>query len=138
LPTGTDATAGAATGDGPGTGAGGFGAGAGSGGRGSGTGGGAAVRAERISGRLSGDTDYPASARRAGVEGSVSVRFVVGTDGRVGGCRVTRSSGHAELDSTTCRLIEERFRYRPARDADGRPVQETVSRTFDWLLPFRH
>ncbi|HEV2866297.1 MAG TPA: energy transducer TonB [Allosphingosinicella sp.] len=138
LPTGTDATAGAAHVDGPGTGAGGVGAGAGSGGRGSGTGGGAAVPAERISGRLSGDTDYPASARRAGVEGSVSVRFVVRTDGRVGGCRVTRSSGHAELDSTTCRLIEERFRYRPARDADGRPVPQTVTRTFDWLLPYRH
>jgi protein TonB len=65
------------------------------------------------------------------------VRYVVGTDGRVSGCRVTRSSGHAELDATTCRLIEQRFRYRPARDAAGRPVPETVSRTFDWLLPFR-
>jgi protein TonB len=63
------------------------------------------------------------------------VRYVVGTDGSVGGCRVTRSSGHAELDETTCRLIEQRFRYRPARDGAGRPVPETVSRTFDWLLP---
>ena len=93
--------------------------------------------AQRIAGRLSGATDYPPAARRSGVEGSVAVRYIVGTDGRVSGCRVLRSSGHAELDSTTCRLIEQRFRYRPARDFEGRPVPEPVSRTFDWMLPGR-
>jgi protein TonB len=39
----------------------------------------------------------------------------------VTGCRVTRSSGSRALDSTTCRLIEQRFRFRPSRDALGRP-----------------
>jgi len=73
----------------------------------------------------------------AGVEGTVSVRFTVDADGGTSGCRITRSSGNAELDETTCRLIELRFRYRPARDVQGRPVPETVTRTFDWLLPFR-
>lgn len=136
LPTGTAPSAGAAA-DGTGTGAGGEGTGAGSGGRGSGSGGGGGVRAERVGGRISGITDYPNAARRAGIEGSVGVRYVVGTDGRAGGCRVIRSSGNAELDFTTCRLVEERFRYRPARDASGRPVPETVSRMFDWLLPSR-
>ena len=129
--------AGAAEPQGESTGTGGAGAGSGSGGSGSGTGSGLAARAERIGGRLYGATDYPRSARRAGVEGSVSVRYVVGTDGRVSGCRVIRSSGHPELDSTTCRLVEQRFRYRPARDANGALVPETVMRTFDWLLPFR-
>ncbi|HEX8640292.1 MAG TPA: TonB family protein [Allosphingosinicella sp.] len=129
--------AGAAPLEGPSTGTGGSGRGTGSGGDGTGTGSGLAARAVRIGGSISGATDYPRSALRAGIEGSVSVRFVVGTDGRVGGCRVTRSSGHAELDAITCRLIEARFRYRPARDADGTPVPETVARTFDWLLPFR-
>jgi len=46
----------------------------------------------------------------------------VGTDGRAIGCRVTMSSGHASLDETTCGLIEQRFRYEPARDGRGRPV----------------
>ena len=136
VPPASDPAAGVAGLPGTGTGTGGEGAGTGRGGAGSGTGGGG-VRARRISGRLSGETDYPPAARRASIEGSVAVRFVVGTDGRVSGCRVTRSSGHAELDATTCRLIEQRFLYRPARDAAGRPVEETVSRTFDWLLPFR-
>ncbi len=135
-PIGTAPSAGSSHAD-SGTGAGGEGTGAGSGGSGAGTGGGGGTRAERIGGRLSGASDYPRAAMRAGAEGTVRVRYVVGTDGRVSGCRVTRSSGHPELDATTCRLIEQRFRYRPARDASGRPVPETVSRTFDWLLPFR-
>ena len=122
--------------EGPGTGAGGLGVGLGSGGQGSGNGGGG-VRAQRVSGAISGERDYPRAARRAGIEGTVSVRFIVDTDGRATGCGVTRSSGHAALDETTCRLIEQRFRYRPARDGQGRLVPESVSRTFDWLLPRR-
>lgn len=135
--TGNDRSTGASDIDGAGTGAGGEGVGTGSGGQGSGTGGGGAERARRLSGSISGATDYPPAARRAGIEGSVSVRFIVNTDGTVSGCRVTRSTAGPELDATTCRLIERRFRYEPARDETGKPVPETVNRTFDWLLPFR-
>jgi protein TonB len=140
LPTpavGTEKSTGASDIPGPGIGAGGEGAGTGSGGQGSGAGGGIASRARRVSGWISGASDYPPAARRAGIEGSVAVRFTVESDGTVSGCRVTRSTANAELDETTCRLIERRFRYDPARDAAGRPVPETVTRTFDWLLPFR-
>jgi protein TonB len=56
-------------------------------------------------------------------------------DGRVGGCTVVRSSGHASLDETTCRLIERRFRYRPALDASGRPTSATEYKSFDWSVP---
>ena len=137
LPPGSDSSAGQTSTPGEGSGTGGEGSGTGSGGQGSGSGGGGAARAERVSGQISGARDYPRAARRAGLEGSVRVRFTVRVDGSVGDCRVTRSSGHPELDSTTCRLIEQRFRYRPARDRQGNPVAETVSRTFDWLLPGR-
>lgn len=137
LPPGSATTAGGTQTPGVGSGTGGEGGGIGSGGRGSGTGGGGAARAERISGSISGATDYPPAARRAGIEGSVTVRYTVGTDGRASGCAVTRSSGHPELDGATCRIVERRFRYRPARDAEGKPVAETVRRTFDWLLPYR-
>lgn len=134
---GRDRSTGASSIDGPGTGAGGEEMGTGSGGEGSGTGGGLAERARRVSGSISGASDYPPAARRAGIEGSVSVRFTVNVDGSVSGCRVTRSSANEELEATTCRLIERRFRYEPARDSAGKPVAETISRTFDWLLPFR-
>nr|MDP8995287.1 TonB family protein [Pseudomonadota bacterium] len=94
--------------------------------------GGGARRAQRISGSISGEEDYFRAARRQGVRGTVGVRYTVGTDGRISNCRVTRSSGDPGLDATTCRLIEERFRYRPARDASGRAVPDTVSTSFDY------
>ena len=134
---GTDRTAGVASIDGPGTGTGGQGSGTGSGGQGSGTGGGGPVsRAERVRGRLA-NSDYPRAAMRAGAEGVVYVRILVGADGSVTRCQVTRSSGSEDLDSTTCRLIERRFEYRPARDAQGRPVADVVTQTYEWMLPFR-
>lgn len=133
LPTGSDRTAGAADVAGPGTGAGGQGSGTGSGRFGSGAGGGGLTRAQRIAGALS-YADYPGPAR-AEIE-TVSVRFTVGPDGRVRGCAVTRSSGNARLDATTCRLIEQQFRYRPAT-VGGEPVASVVTTTFDWVPPAR-
>jgi protein TonB len=130
---GADISAGAATIDGPGTGAGGQGEGTGSGGRGSGSGSGFGRAAQLIRGGLR-NSDYPRSALRAGVQGSVSVRFTVAPSGRAVSCQVTRSSGHPDLDRTTCRVIEDRFRYRPALGSAGEPVAETVRKTYDWLL----
>jgi protein TonB len=136
--TGRDASAGASDRPGPGTGSGGVGTGTGSGGQGTGPGGGGGgIKAIRVSGSISGAMDYPRGAKRAGIEGSVAVRFTVRTDGSVSDCEVIRSSANQELDATTCRLIERRFRYQPARDANGRPVTEVVTRTFDWMLPRR-
>jgi protein TonB len=60
------------------------------------------------------------------------VSFTVGANGRVTRCAVTRSSGVAELDALTCRLIEERFRYRPTTDRFGRPVPDEVEGEHEW------
>lgn len=68
--------------------------------------------------------DYPVAERRARIEEVVTVRFTVTPDGRATACRTMRSSGNAALDATTCRLIEQRFRYAPARDAGGVPRAE--------------
>ncbi len=135
--TGSEASQGAST-LGAGTGAGGEGSGSGSGGSGSGSGsGGAVTRARQIGGELTG-RDYPRAAKRARAGGTVLVRYTVGTDGRVSGCTVTQSSGNADLDSTTCALIERRFRYEPARDAQGRPVADTLTgRHIWWTEPRR-
>ncbi len=121
-----------------GSGTGGTGSGSGSGGAGSGGGGdgGVVSRARLLSGRLL-DRDYPRSASRARAGGTVIARFAVGADGRATGCRVTRSSGHADLDATTCRLIEKRFRYAPARGADGRAVADVMGWKQDWWLERR-
>jgi protein TonB len=52
--------------------------------------------------------------------------------GRVDACRVTRASGSRELDALTCRLLEQRLRFSPARDMAGRPVATEVGTTFTW------
>lgn len=129
---GAQATQGAADVAGPGTGAGGEGDGTGAGGYGDGDGAGD-VPPRRIGGRLR-DSDYPLEAGEQGVSGTVGVRFVVAVDGRVPRCQVTRSSGSRLLDDTTCRLIVQRYRYRPAHDAAGRPFQSTIVQNESWII----
>lgn len=119
---------------GPGTGSGGEGDGRGSGGEGDGSGdGGAETPPRQVRGELR-DSDYPEGAAEAGVGGTVGVRYLVWTDGRVRECTITRSSGSAELDATTCRLIEQRFRFRPSRDERGRPVPARIVENHSWML----
>ena len=134
---GTAPAAGAAPFPGPGTGRGGVGEGLGSGrfgdGTGGGGGGGRGLPAEWLRGAIT-PRDYPPALVERRVEGTVHLRFVVARDGRVRDCRVTRSSGAPLLDATTCRLIVQRFRYRPARDAAGRPVEEVILGDHAWQL----
>jgi protein TonB len=134
VPPGSDASAGVASEEGVGSGTGGEGMGSGSGGSGTGSGGGGSRPAERIAGALA-NRDYPRSALRSRAQGNVAVRYTVGADGRVEDCRIMRSSGHPELDETTCRLIEKRFRYRPALDRAGRPTTATEYKSYDWYVP---
>lgn len=127
---GAQSSAGAAPVRGPGSGAGGQGEGTGSGGAGDGDGdGGSDLR--QIAGRIK-DSDYPRAAWEAGIGGTVYTRFTVGTTGRVTSCTVTRSSGDAEIDTTTCRIILQRFRYAPSRDARGRAIPDTVEGEHVW------
>lgn len=109
------------------------GAGTGSGAVGSGTGGGGegGVRARRIAGALT-DRDYPAAAARVRAEGVVAIAFRVTREGRVRDCRILRSSGTLLLDRETCRLVEQRFRYAPARDAQGQVMEDSVTTSFAW------
>jgi protein TonB len=78
-------------------------------------------------------SDYPRSLGNAGIGGRVGVTFTVETNGRVTDCRVTRSSGVPQLDALTCRLMTERFRFRPSMDRYGRPVRDEVDWDHDWV-----
>ncbi|MBE1525784.1 protein TonB [Sphingopyxis sp. OAS728] len=132
---GNDASAGATPTPGSGSGAGGRGDGTGSGGSGSGTGGG--TKAVWRSGTIH-DRDYPREASRAKAGGEVEVRFTIEASGRVSGCRVTRPSGDASLDQTTCRLIEDRFRFKPATNSAGEPVASQYGWRQSWWLERRN
>lgn len=134
---GNDPSSGAADVRGPGTGAGGVGNGTGSGGAGDGDGdGGGGTPPRWIKGRLK-DSDYPEAAKEALIQGTVSVRYVVAETGRVTDCAVTKSSGSADLDQTTCRLIRERFRFRASKDEDGTPVASVIVENHSWLIDDR-
>jgi periplasmic protein TonB len=120
---GTEAASGAAVGNG-----------SGAGGEGSGSGGGGSItRAVLASGRITA-ADYPRAAAKARAEGTSTVRFTIDPFGRPSGCRVVRTSGHALLDTATCRLIEERFRYEPARDTRGNTVEDVAGWQQRWWL----
>lgn len=122
------APSGGGTGSGPALG---NGAGGGTGGEGYGSGAGG-TDLVKIAGDIN-PSDYPKSLGNAGIGGRVSVTFTVETSGRVTSCRVTRSSGIAELDALTCRLMEERFRFRPSTDRSGRAIRDEVDWDHDWV-----
>lgn len=131
--TGTAPTSGASA-AGAGSGGGGQGVGTGSGGRGNGSGSGLVRRAEKVAGELR-TRDFPRSGAGERDGRFIVVRYVVGTDGRVKNCRVVQSSGSPEADSITCGLVEKRFRYRPAQDAAGNPVEDETGWKQWWWRP---
>jgi protein TonB len=79
--------------------------------------------------------DYPAAAAREGAEGTVLTRFVVDRSGQPTNCVIAQSSGNAALDEVSCRIVIERFRFEPARNAAGRRIEETHQQRFVWQLP---
>jgi protein TonB len=106
-------------------------AGGGSGGQGYGDSDGGGTDLELIAGEIT-PRDYPRHLREAGIGGTVGILFTVGVNGRVTRCTVTRSSGAPELDALTCRLIQQRFIYRPGTDRYGRPVSDEVEGEHEW------
>jgi protein TonB len=112
----------------------GSGAGGGTGGEGFGSSDEGGTDLEQIAGEIT-TSDYPRDLRERGVGGRVGVVFTVGANGRVTRCSITRSSGVPELDALTCRLIQQRFVYRPSTDRFGRPIPDEVEGEHDWIAP---
>ena len=81
------------------------------------------------------DDDYPAEAIRNWERGTVAFRLTIGIDGRPTDCAVTSSSGSVSLDATSCRIMIERARFRPATDASGKPVQDSFESRISWRIP---
>jgi protein TonB len=79
--------------------------------------------------------DYPAAALRAEEEGLAAFKMTIDKEGRMTGCEITSSSGSASLDSTTCRLIRARARFRPARNARGKKMADVVYGRILWRFP---
>ncbi|PNU01924.1 energy transducer TonB [Novosphingobium guangzhouense] len=135
--TGTAAQSGASDRLGPGQGAGGIGDGDGGGGNGDGAGerdDDALTRPRQIRGRLH-FSDLPPDLREAKTGGELRLQYRIGVDGRVSDCRILTSSGRPDLDATTCRLITQRFRFKPSRNRAGEPVASIMVETHGWYFP---
>lgn len=119
---------------GDGTGAAGQGDGTGSGRGGGGMGGVAATKAVKIAGDISNASDYPipSGGREARIGTSVSVAITVGADGLPKSCRVFKPGPFPETNARTCELAMARFRFTPATDRNGDPVQSV----FGWKQDF--
>jgi TonB family protein len=77
--------------------------------------------------------DYPAAARREGVQGQVDFQLAIAPTGRVTACTILLTSGSPALDTATCRILISRARYAPARDAAGHPTADADLGSFVWL-----
>ena len=86
-------------------------------------------------GRWATNDDYPARAMREEREGTTGFRVTYNAEGRVTACDVTSSSGHADLDAETCKLIQRRGRFNPAKDRTGNPTGGSYSNRIRWQIP---
>ena len=124
---GSATTSGAAN-YGTGPGAGGSGAGRGGGGTGDFSGYTAAQRISKIP-----DSQYRRIRAASGrSSGRIGMTLKVNTDGRPSNCRIVRTSGNPEVDALFCELAIEYVRFRPASDADGKPVAQDITWYPDW------
>jgi protein TonB len=76
--------------------------------------------------------DYPSASRRLEEEGTVSLRFLVGVDGKVIQAEVEKSSGYRRLDEAA-RAGLAKCQFKPAT-VDGKPEQGWASMKYTWRL----
>jgi protein TonB len=116
------------------------GAGPGAGGSGAGTGGGGAgdfsgYTPARVIRRIP-NSEYRRISGGRIPQGSATIAFRVSPDGRLSGCRITRSSGDPTVDGVVCQAASTHMRFSPARDRDGKPVWQDMTYTPTWS-PYR-
>ena len=138
---GKKAKSGASLEDGPGSAAGGIGDGTGTGNQGLGQGGGGQgdgngagftpTKAKKTGGAITAK-DYRKATGKARAPDQVTVWYTVGANGRVSGCRVVQPSAWPERDALTCRLIEQRWTYEPARNRNGEPYATETGWRQEW------
>lgn len=80
------------------------------------------------------DEDYPKDALQARAEGTTTIRFTVGIDGRAKDCAILKSAGFKSLDLQTCYLFLSRGRFSPAIDKDGHPTEAPLITPLRWIL----
>jgi periplasmic protein TonB len=78
--------------------------------------------------------DYRMIAAGRLPSGAAMVSLRVEPTGLATNCRVVRSSGDPYVDAGLCPLIEQRLRFRPAMDNQGRPIPFQLQYVATWRL----
>ncbi|EAQ29391.1 hypothetical protein NAP1_01425 [Erythrobacter sp. NAP1] len=86
-------------------------------------------------GRWITDNDYRTPWINRGYSGVAGFTLSIDASGKVTDCSITRSTGHTALDEATCRLLERRAQFNPARDSNGAPVAGRYSNQVAWEIP---
>ncbi len=76
--------------------------------------------------------DYPSASRRLEEEGTVTLRFLIGTDGRVLQAEIDKTSGYVRLDEAARNALAK-CQFRPGT-VDGKPEQSWASIRYAWRL----
>ena len=78
--------------------------------------------------------DNPPLAKKERREGTTEFLVRYGKNGKPTGCEIVSSSGHADLDEQTCRLVKARARFRPGKNHEGETVGGTYQNRVNWYL----
>ncbi|MBX7526196.1 energy transducer TonB [Qipengyuania vesicularis] len=81
------------------------------------------------------DSDYRPTWVRREYTGVARFRLDISATGQVTGCRILGSTGHTDLDEATCKLVQRRAKFQPARGGNGEPVAGSYTSSVRWQLP---
>jgi protein TonB len=76
--------------------------------------------------------DYPSASRRMEEEGTVTLKFLIGADGKVLQADIEKSSGFTRLDEAARNALSK-CQFRPGT-VDGKPEQSWASIKYTWRL----
>ncbi len=76
--------------------------------------------------------DYPSASRRMEEEGTVTLKFLIGADGKVLQADIEKSSGFTRLDDAARNALSK-CQFRPGT-VDGKPEQSWASIKYTWRL----
>ena len=76
--------------------------------------------------------DYPSASRRLEEEGTVSLKFLIGADGRVLQAEIEKTSGFPRLDEAARNALSK-CQFRPGT-VDGKAEQSWASIKYTWRL----
>lgn len=77
--------------------------------------------------------DYPPDALKKGEQGVSELTYTIGTEGIITRCKATGAS--RTLDTKSCEYAINRMAFFPARNGEGKPIEETRTQTVTWVHP---